>query len=126
MISGRVTDNLEAVIPVAIRGPTGLERSIDAVIDTGFNAFLTLPAEIVKSLGLAAAERGRAILADGETVLFDIYDALVVWDGIPREIKVSEAETAPLLGTAILAGYNLSIDVIAGGSVTIGPLVSRE
>ncbi len=43
MIEGFVNANLEAVITIPLRGPTGQTREIDAVIDTGFNGYLTLP-----------------------------------------------------------------------------------
>ena len=43
MIEGVVNAAYEAVIRLSLRGPSGQAREIDAVIDTGFNGFLTLP-----------------------------------------------------------------------------------
>ena len=47
MIEGFVNANLEAVVNVPIRGPAGQTREVEAVIDTGFNGFLTLPPSLV-------------------------------------------------------------------------------
>lgn len=49
MMQGRVDRQCEAVISVAVRGE-GKLKSVDAVIDTGFNGFLSLPIAIVMEL----------------------------------------------------------------------------
>jgi len=43
MISGVVTGDRQAVIRLTVRGPTGQEQEIEAVIDTGFDGCLSLP-----------------------------------------------------------------------------------
>ena len=40
------------------------------------------------ALGLSWKELGTAILADGSQVLFDVYEATVVWDGQVITISV--------------------------------------
>jgi len=52
MITGAVTSELEAQIQLAIRGASGREQILDAVIDTGFNGHLTLPPDVVAAFGL--------------------------------------------------------------------------
>jgi predicted aspartyl protease len=44
MIRGTVNASREAVVRLRLRGPTGVEAEIDAIIDTGFTETLTLPA----------------------------------------------------------------------------------
>ncbi len=122
MITGRVTANREAVIRVTVRGPGGQSRRIGAVIDTGFDGWLSLPPSIISFLGLAWRRRGRALLADGSESLFDIYEATVVWDRRRRRIPVDEADAEPLVGMALLDGYELKMQVRAGGKVTIKAL----
>jgi len=65
MITGVVTANPEPVIRVVIRGPQGQERETEALIDTGFSGWLSLPTDMIAALGLPGRRRGRALLADG-------------------------------------------------------------
>jgi predicted aspartyl protease len=41
MITGKVTPNREAVIEVEVSGPTLPQQEVEAVVDTGFNGYLT-------------------------------------------------------------------------------------
>ena len=52
MIEGVVNAAREAVVTISVRGPDGQAREIEAVIDTGYSGFLTLPASLVEDLGL--------------------------------------------------------------------------
>jgi clan AA aspartic protease len=122
MITGVVTDRREAVIPLRVRGPAGQDQDIEAIIDTGFDGWLSLPSSIITQLGLMWRQRGRALLADGSESVFDIYEATVDWDGEFRRIPVDEAETVPLIGMSLLEGYELSVHVQPGGNVTVRAL----
>lgn len=71
-----------------VKGPRGREREIEAVIDTGFNESHSLPPALIAALGLQWQSFDRGILADGSEVLFDIYDAKVVWTArAPRSCR---------------------------------------
>ena len=109
----------EARIRLKIRGPGGQEQEIEAVIDTGFTGWLTLPPALVAALALPWQSFGRGILADGSEGLFDVCEAAVVWDRRARRIPVDEADAAPLVGMALLNGYELKVQVRARGKVTI-------
>ena len=126
MIEGQVTANREAIVQVTVQGPTGDKVEIDAVVDTGFDGWLTLPAELVKRLSLTWRRRGSALLADGNEILFDVYDGAVIWDGRTRRIPVDVAETAPLLGMGMLQAHWLVMDVERRGAVKITRLVRRR
>ena len=52
MIEGRINDRYEPTITITVTTPEGASREVEAVIDTGFNGFLSLPAELVEELGL--------------------------------------------------------------------------
>lgn len=119
MIRGAVNADLEAVIPLSLRGPAGHERTIDAIVDTGFNGFLTLPPALVLALGLTRVSRGRALLANGSLELFDIHGVTVVWEDEPRYVEADAVDAPPLVGMSLLEGYDLSIHVAAGGDVVI-------
>ena len=122
MISGVVSGDRQAIISLRVRGYANRGQDVDAIIDTGFDGWLSLPASILALLGLVWRGRGRALLADGSESFFDIYEATVVWDGHARRIAVDEAETASLVGMGLLEGYEVTIQVQPGGSVTISNL----
>jgi len=109
----------EARIRLKVRGPDGHEQEIEAVLDTGYTASLTLPPALIAALSLPWQSLDRGTLADGSDCLFDVYEAMVVWDGKPRRVLVDEADADPLIGMALLNGYELKVQVRTGGMVTI-------
>jgi clan AA aspartic protease len=119
MITGTVNADYEAVIRLFVQGPAGPAHEVDAMIDTGFNGFLTLPPALVTALGLMRRSRGRALLANGSEELFDIYGVTVLWDGQQRYVEADAVETTPLVGMSLLDGYDLYIQVADGGQVVI-------
>jgi clan AA aspartic protease len=121
MIIGSVTSHLEAVFDLAIIGPQE-QQIVRAVIDTGFDGWLTLPPSLIAGLALPWRRRGRGLLADGSECFFDIYEASVVWDGQPRRVAVDATGSAPLVGMSLLRGHELTVQVVDGGSVRIVPL----
>ncbi|MDJ0705043.1 MAG: clan AA aspartic protease [Leptolyngbyaceae cyanobacterium MO_188.B28] len=124
MIQGVVNSRCEATLPVVIGNTGGHKQVIDAVIDTGFNGFLTLPSIMISDLSLPWSASDIGSLGDGSEALFDLYAATIIWDGQYHEIDVAESETEPLIGMALLYGYRLQIDVTEGGIVRIEALQS--
>lgn len=55
MIEGAVNSALQAVVGLSFRGPTGRVLEVEAVVDTGFDRFLTLPPRVVTELDTACA-----------------------------------------------------------------------
>ena len=119
MITGQISADREAVIPVPIFDSTGLQRQVDAVIDTGFTDFLTLPPELIASLRLAFREAVEFVLGDGSPVQFDTYAATVLWDGQQKSVLVLASDGGPLVGMSLLYGFRVFMDVVDGGIVTI-------
>ena len=119
MIQGAVNAALEAVLPLTVQGTAGHAQELEAVIDTGFSGFLTLPSALVAGLGLAFSGVGWAVLADGTEARFDVYDATLLWDGRQRRVYVYAADTAPLAGMRLLEGHDLHVEVESGGRVVI-------
>lgn len=85
----------------------------------GLQRFVDFAPALVATLGLPFRSRGSAVLADGSEIEFDIHTATVIWDGTPRNILVEAADTDPLLGMALLYGYDIRIRAIDGGRVTL-------
>lgn len=119
MIAGTVTASREPVVSLPMKISDGSLREIDAVIDTGFTGYLTLPNELINEFGCQWLGRGRAILANGAEEIFDIYAGVVVWNGSPRDVEIDAAETAPLLGMGMLQGCELRVQVVDGGVVSV-------
>ena len=119
MIQGVVTAAYEAVVSLTVRGPAGQTQDVEAVIDTGFTGFLTMPPGVVVELGLPFVNIGQVTLADGSEATLNVYGATVLWDGEPRYIRVYAADTTPLVGMRLLDSHNLNIDVENGGRVVI-------
>lgn len=122
MIEGVVNAAYEPVITLALQGPSGQSREVEAVVDTGFNGFLTLPTALVSELGLPFVSIGRATLADGNEIAYEVYGVAVLWDDQPRDIEADAADTRPLVGMMLLDEHDLSIRVRDGGRVVIQPV----
>ena len=123
-----MNQSCEAILPVVVKN-NSTTQLVDAVIDTGFSGFLTLPSSIIVALGMTWKGRDTATLGDGASCIFDVYIAGVIWDGQYRTIDINESETVPLIGMRLLRvgmrllrGYDLRIRTIEGGIVTIEAL----
>ncbi|MDE0232148.1 MAG: clan AA aspartic protease [bacterium] len=109
----------EPVITLTVLGPSGQSAEIEAVVDTGFNGFLTLPSESVATLELLRLADGSVTLADGSTAMFDVYRTFVLWDGRPRRVDAHMSDSVPLVGMQLLDRHSLFIEVEDGGRVLI-------
>ena len=119
MILGEVNAAYEAVVPLSVQGSTGPVRTIQAVVDTGYSGFLTLPPSMVAEMGLPFVYAGRAILANDDEARFGVHDVSVLWDGQTRPIRADATGSVPLLGMLLLDGHDLTIEVGIGGRVAI-------
>jgi clan AA aspartic protease len=118
MIHGIVSQNLEAVIQLQLRGPLGA-LDVQAVIDTGFNGSISIPESIAHQLGLSRLALMNAYLADGTDVSYGAYPVEVEWDGTSRILLASAIGDECLVGMTLLHGCDLHIRVEAGGQVQV-------
>ncbi|MCG9890550.1 MAG: clan AA aspartic protease [Thermosynechococcaceae cyanobacterium MS004] len=122
MMLGTVNANREAVIQLAVIGKNQKRQGIKAVIDTGYTGFLTLPSTVIEALALTWYMQQEGVLGDGSLCIFNVYEALVIWDGQLKSVEINESETEPLVGMGLLEGYELKIEGVAGGLVSIAAL----
>ena len=87
MISGIVTDR-HATVTLTFLLPSGSTLPIEFVIDTGFTGDLCLPPEAVALLRFPFIYDLPANLADNSDVLLPVHEAVVIWDGEEREVRV--------------------------------------
>ncbi|WP_019498914.1 hypothetical protein [Pseudanabaena sp. PCC 6802] len=119
MMLGVVSNNCEAIIKVAVGRIGSPKITVDAVIDTGFTSFLSLPLSIITGLGLTWHYRDVGTLGDGSEVVFELYKAAAIWDGQNKIIDVVASDAEPLVGMGLLYGFKLQIEAVEGGRVTI-------
>ncbi|MEH2356452.1 clan AA aspartic protease [Nostoc sp.] len=122
MIHGTVV-GLQANISVILFLPELSNIEIECVIDTGFEGLLTLPPAVINKLGLSYVARIDANLADNSNVAVNVYLATILWNGVEREIAVLGMGRRPLIGTALLEDYHLSIDFYDGGTVLVDDIL---
>lgn len=118
MITG-VVQAAEGRIRLTVKGRGGREQEIEAVVDTGYTASLTLPSAVIQALDLRWQTVERFKLADGSICIFDVYEGKVVWDGKVRQVLVNETGAEPLVGMRLLKGHELKMQVRYRGKVTI-------
>jgi len=122
MMFGTVNNHCEAIIKVAVGRIGSPKVTVDAVIDTGFTSFLSLPLAIITDLGLTWHYRDVGTLGDGSEVVFEIYKAAVLWNGQNQIVDIAASEADPLVGMGLLYGFKLQIEAVEGGLVTIEAL----
>ena len=119
MMFGVVNNDCEAIIKVAVGGTSSSKIAVDAVIDTGFTSFLSLPLSIITELELTWHYRDVGTLGDGSEIVFELYKASVIWDGQTKLIDVVASDADPLVGMGLLYGFKLQVEAVEGGRVTI-------
>ncbi len=123
MVTGRVAlDGREAVVALDVLDRGGRERRIEAVVDTGFTGYLTLPSDAAASLGLPERGSETFVLADGSEAVLPVYRGEVLWHGRGLRIPVSQADGGALVGMSLLRGSRLTVEARPGGEVRIEEL----
>ncbi len=122
MTSGKVNAFREARVPVKIAGPAGVLRTINFLVDTGFNGDVSLPPKLISTLGLRWLQTESVRFADDHMTREDVYLADIEWGGTTQTVHVYEMDSPPLLGTFLLLGHRIEIDMIEDGDVTIRPI----
>ncbi|NJM74935.1 MAG: clan AA aspartic protease [Acaryochloridaceae cyanobacterium RU_4_10] len=122
MMFGVVNNICEATIKVAVGRIGSPKVMVNAVIDTGFTSFLSLPSSMIESLELPWSCLDFGTLGDGSEAVFEMYTASVIWDGQIQIVDVAASEAEPLVGMSLLYGYDLRIQAIEGGIVSVQAL----
>ena len=119
MIAGLVNQYLEPIVPVTILDTNEYRWRREVVVDTAFDGDLTLPSEFIEQLGYISAGETDMTLADGQSVKCNFYEAAAVWDGEYRTVYIMESATEYLLGTNLIQGGTLTVQMWEGGEVII-------
>jgi clan AA aspartic protease len=119
MMQGFVNQNCEAMLPIVVGRDNKPRQMVNALIDTGFTGFLSLPLSIIESLELPWIFSDSVTLGDGSEVIFQMHRAIVIWDGQFKVVDVAASESEPLLGMSLLYGFKLQIEAVERGTMTI-------
>jgi len=122
MMTGRVTAQREAIVPLRVRALGGPPETVRAVLDTGFTESLALPLATIARLGLPHFADELVTLADGSETELPIHGAIVEWHGRVRPVTVFAVDAGALLGMALIGGSRVTFDAIPNGPVQIEPI----
>lgn len=121
MMYGEINARREVVMDVPlIAGGTSL--TVSAIVDTGFDDFLTLPSALAEELGLQPVGTVLARMADARIVPTFVYEVAVLWHGKRRKVTAQGTDGDILLGMNLLLGSLVTLEVMDGGAVTIEAL----
>ena len=104
-------------VQLMVRDAQGADRPINLVVDTGFDGFLALPQTWVDGLSLTPLGTGSITLSDKTSREVLLYETVVVWDGQERSVPVYGLDGDPLVGTALMYDYELTVQFVNGGTV---------
>ncbi len=127
VVATRASDGtvvLKPKITLRVTGPDRVFQTVEAVVDTGFTAYLTLTERIIHELGLIHLGRRPATLASGAVQMFDVYGGLTLWHDQLRSALVHRTNDEPLVGMSMLGGSRLIVDAREDGDVIIEEIPS--
>jgi clan AA aspartic protease len=122
MAQGFMRDASEAILPIDVSGKSGAIITLDAIVDTGFSEFLTLPSALIDELELTRTTLVTIRLADGSRRTANVYKGSVRIEDLWLEIGIEESEGDIILGMGLLRNCQVCIEVAEGGVVTVESL----
>ncbi len=118
MIRG-VVKRSEGVVRLSIFGRRGQQETVEAIVDTGYDGYLTLPPTMIRELELRWISFGDATLADGSEIEFDVHEGEILWDRRRTLILIDSSDSTPLIGMRLLEGFELTMQIRQDGPVLI-------
>ena len=119
MVVGQITAAREIVFRLAVFDRHEEAHEFRVILDTGFDGYLTLPPTVADALGLPEIEQRRIFVGGDQEELVAVYKAAIEWDGQRRDITVYGLETQPVIGMALIYGYDVHFHAIDGGVATL-------
>jgi len=116
MLRGWVNERGEPQVELVIDlGPARGHVVTQAVIDTGFNGYLSVPLALLRSADWELLGFEEYELASGEVVSEPVYWGRVLFGGEERSVyAVATRASDVLVGTGMLKGKVLTVDFGAG------------
>lgn len=119
VIEGEVSADRIAVIPISLPLSDGTSRTLQMMVDTGFNGYLMLPPDLIELTDAQWLGPRPSLIANGSMTDLPSYVLDVQWEGRLRRVLCLSAPNCHLVGMSLMYGYTLRMDVVDGGRVTI-------
>jgi clan AA aspartic protease len=102
-------------------------ETVDALVDTGA-VYTSLPASMLRRLGIVPRRKMKFELADGSVIEEDIGYAAVRVEGIevPTIVVFSGGDASPLMGAYTLEGVGMAADPVNQRLTPALPLMLRS
>ena len=129
-MNGRIV-NGRPMIDVDVEMKGGLSQKISALLDTGFDGELALPNPQFSQLKSIRLKSANTVLAEGSVRKLPRCMTMIRFDGRRQRVVVtdlglptSDVPIVPLVGTRLLKGYSIHIDLQVDGMVKVHPIGS--
>ncbi len=116
-------NGLQATVEVTFFLPNGGTIALEFVIDTGFAGALTLPPAAVAAMNLPFYQHIDTNLADDSGRIAQEHRGIILWHGENTVVPILALGKRSLLGTFLLAGYELNAQFAPNGRVVIDEIV---
>ena len=114
MLRGRVNEQGEPLITVKLI-LNSVPTPLSAVIDTGFNGYLSVPKSIIARSKWEWLGYENYELASGAVIREQVYLGQIIFDGRQLEVYAVATDSDDILvGTRLLQGKQLWIDFASG------------
>ena len=110
------------LVNLALLGPAGQEAEVEFVLDTGFTGVLTMMPSACQALKLPYVRPQPANLADGSSIVLEVYQATLFWNGEEHDVEILAMDGAPLIGMTLLEESEVRFQGSEGGIVSIEAL----
>ena len=120
-----VTDMGTFKYPLRISGmDSRYTLDIEATVDTG-SLYTTLPASLLRQLGIEPMGRRRFLVGDGRRIQMDIGEARVTINGenVSTIVAFGEEDAPPVLGAYTLEGFALAVDPVEQRLIPLDPIL---
>ena len=115
----------EVHITIEVGDPRGESfEPLEVMVDTG-STFTSVPADLLRRLGVPVQETVESQLADGSMDPIDVADTIIRLEGqqFPTPVIFGKAGEPNLLGVVALGRALLAVDPVNGGLI---PVVARR
>ena len=109
-------------VDVVINGPFGDTVTQVALVDSGPNGFVSLPAGVVDELRLIPDGSDVVELANAESESVLLFAGAVTLGRWRLSVPIHQIGDEPTVGTALLRSFNLSIDFVPDGEIRLSPI----